>query len=387
MREGWTRLELREVLTRDEDRVPVDAGRLYAGLGVLRDGQGLFVKDPFVGGETSYGSLTRVRSGQVVLRTITAWESPIGVVTDEQDGGFVSPSVFPAFTVDRARLDPRFMALLCQSPRFWAEMRIRTTGTVLRRQTLSAEGLLSIPVNLPPLDEQRRIVDLIRSLDATITASDQAVAKAEQAERSVVSSLLMSQWTDESLRPLPELVDILDAQRRPINAEERGRRQGSVPYYGASGQAGWIDAPLFNEDLVLLGEDAIDFLNPAAKKAYAISGPSWVNNHAHVLRPREGCVLQTFLVDALNRVDYAHFVGFGTRSKLTQGAMKQIRIPAPTISAQRVVVGVSQSFHAELTALRAAADHARNTRAALLAELLCGRHEIPPTYDRLLEAT
>jgi type I restriction enzyme S subunit len=87
---------------------------------------------------------------------------------------------------------------------------------------------------------------------------------------------------------LGDLVEVLDRFRVPVNAEERAGRQGKIPYYGATGQVGWIDNFLFDEELVLLGEDGAPFLDPQKPKAYTIRGKSWVNNHAHVLRGRRG---------------------------------------------------------------------------------------------------
>ncbi len=59
-------------------------------------------------------------------------------------------------------------------------------------------------------------------------------------------------WTVEALS---NCVDVLDSQRKPVNSKERASRVGSIPYYGATGQVGWIDDYLFNEELLLLGED------------------------------------------------------------------------------------------------------------------------------------
>ena len=75
--------------------------------------------------------------------------------------------------------------------------------------------------------------------------------------------------------PLSQLVDVLDNQRIPINSKERFLREGSIPYFGATGQVGTIDEPIFNESLVLLGEDGVQFFDVNRPKAYKISGPSW----------------------------------------------------------------------------------------------------------------
>ena len=76
-------------------------------------------------------------------------------------------------------------------------------------------------------------------------------------------------WTETTLG---EIAEVLDRFRRPISSSERAGRLGDVPYYGATGRTGWIDSALFDEELVLLGEDAIDFLNSEVHKAYLSLG-------------------------------------------------------------------------------------------------------------------
>jgi type I restriction enzyme S subunit len=174
-------------------------------------------------------------------------------------------------------------------------------------------------------------------------------------------------WTETGLG---DIAEVLDRLRKPISGAEREKRIGDVPYYGATGLAGWIDKPIFDEELVLLGEDAIDFLNPNVHKAYLISGPSWVNNHAHVLRAKKEKVLSFFLMEALNGVDYSQFVAFGTRSKLTQGAMMGILVRVPPLAEQKRIVDLVSSVDAYIDALQQRADKARAARNAVLHELL-----------------
>lgn len=142
-------------------------------------------------------------------------------------------------------------------------------------------------------------------------------------------------WT---IAPLGELVDVLDNQRIPVSAAERATRPGSVPYYGATGQVGYIDRAIFNESLVLLGEDGVSFLDAAKPKAYAISGPSWVNNHAHVLRSDAKVLDQRYLLHYLNCFDYHDYATGTTRLKLTKSAMAQIPVRLPSLAEQRRIV-------------------------------------------------
>lgn len=143
---------------------------------------------------------------------------------------------------------------------------------------------------------------------------------------------------------LEEVVDILDSKRVPINAKERETRVGQIPYYGATGQVGWIDDYLFDEELVLLGEDGAPFLDAAKQKAYVVRGKSWVNNHAHVLRARSD-IPNAYIKYYLDTVDYHEFVTGTTRLKLNQAAMRRIPVPlAPPEQRARIVAEIEKQF-------------------------------------------
>jgi len=161
--------------------------------------------------------------------------------------------------------------------------------------------------------------------------------------------------------PLGDAVDILDSRRVPINANERAKRVGSVPYFGATGQVGWIDDHLFDEELVLLGEDGAPFLDSTKPKAYIVRGKSWVNNHAHVLRAKPG-LLNAFLLYQLNRVDYHPFVSGSTRLKLPQGPMRQIPLLVPPLDEQQRIVA---EIEKQLTRLEAGVASLKRVQTAL----------------------
>ena len=128
-----------------------------------------------------------------------------------------------------------------------------------------------------------------------------------------------------------------DSYRKPINSYDRKNRvlgkskDELYPYYGATGQIGFIDDFLFNGEYILLGEDAATFLDKKAQKAYMIKGKSWVNNHAHIL---QSLVFPEYLTNCLNSIDYFDYVYGTTRLKLTQENMNRILVPVPSIEEQ-----------------------------------------------------
>lgn len=150
-----------------------------------------------------------------------------------------------------------------------------------------------------------------------------------------------------------DAVNIFDMLRDPINSSDRSKRiigkkhADLFPYYGATGQVGFIDSYLVDGEYVLLGEDGAPFLNPSASKAYIISGKAWVNNHAHILRSKGN---NRFLLHYLNFFDYKGFVSGTTRLKLTQAQMKRIPVPVPPLAEQERIVARIEELFSQLNA-------------------------------------
>jgi type I restriction enzyme, S subunit len=166
------------------------------------------------------------------------------------------------------------------------------------------------------------------------------VAVDPSAERSSGAIQTLPTIEEWEVRTVSEVSEILDHLRVPVNSDERSRRPGVVPYYGANGQQGWIDRHLFDEPLILLAEDGGNFDDYAHRPiAYAISGPSWVNNHAHILRARPE-MNQKFLFHALEHRDIRRYISGGTRTKLTQAELRAVQIPVPPSREQRSIAEI-----------------------------------------------
>jgi type I restriction enzyme S subunit len=136
--------------------------------------------------------------------------------------------------------------------------------------------------------------------------------------------------------PVRYATTCLDGRRVPLNGDERGRRQGEFPYWGANGVVDAIDNFIFNEDLVLLGEDGAPFFDKTKSVAFFVTGRIWVNNHIHVLRTEPGFDPR-FVAYALNATDYTPWIDGSTRDKLTQDKMGSILLPTPPPAQQRCI--------------------------------------------------
>ena len=147
---------------------------------------------------------------------------------------------------------------------------------------------------------------------------------------------------------LEEVCEILDSRRVPITAKDRVA--GLYPYYGANGVQDYVADYIFDDELVLLAEDGGHFGSTDKPIAYRVSGKCWVNNHAHVLKPKE-CIDVDYLCYSLMFRDVSDIVNGATRQKLTQADMRKIEIPLLSMTEQKAVVDkLGKVF--ELIALR-----------------------------------
>lgn len=170
---------------------------------------------------------------------------------------------------------------------------------------------------------------------------------------------------------LGDVCDFLDSRRVPVNNAERERRIAGkpkadlYPYYGANGQVGWIDDYIFEEPLILLAEDGGPFGSTDKAIAYPVQGRCWVNNHAHVLRPRQGVDFDFCALTLSIRPDVGALVTGSTRPKLNQETAAKILIPLPPLAIQRHIAEQLKAQLAEVDRVRTAL-HAQVEAAKVL---------------------
>ena len=134
---------------------------------------------------------------------------------------------------------------------------------------------------------------------------------------------------------IEDCCEILDSMRIPITQSDR--EEGKYPYYGANGIQDYVADYIFDDDLVLLAEDGGNFGSNEKPIAYRVSGKCWVNNHAHVLKPKDGLDVDYLCYSLMfYRVD--GMINGATRQKLTQTAMRKMQIPLRSIGEQSSIV-------------------------------------------------
>lgn len=167
---------------------------------------------------------------------------------------------------------------------------------------------------------------------------------------------------------LNECCELLDNQRVPIKDSER--KPGKIPYYGATGIQGYINNYIFNEDLLLVGEDGADW-SPFGKTAYIIRGKSWVNNHAHVLRAIK--INLFYLKEYLVLLDLRKYVNGSTRGKLNSNALNKILILHPGDKEQQKIAEILSTWDKAIELKEKLIEEKKEFKRGLMQKLLVGK--------------
>ena len=163
-------------------------------------------------------------------------------------------------------------------------------------------------------------------------------------------------------KSLGDVCEILDSRRKPITKNKR--ESGTIPYYGATGILDYVKDYIFDEKLVLLGEDGAKW-GAGENSAYIVEGKTWVNNHAHALRPKRELLIDELLVYYLNFANLQPFITGVTVPKLNQEKMRSIEIPVPSLPEQQSIVDYLDSAFVKIDAMKANAEKNLNEAKAL----------------------
>ncbi len=224
--------------------------------------------------------------------------------------------------IDKLRSD--FLKFILLDDAFYNFCQLQAGGGA--QGNISPSQIQSYKVPVPSLEIQEQIVTELDGYQNIISGA-----------RQIVDSWKPKIDIDPEWQrvKLGELVEIFDSKRRPITKSDR--KSGPYPYYGATGVLDYVEGYIFDEPLVLVGEDGAKW-GAGEQTAFQISGKSWVNNHAHVLKPLRDRLLDGYLTLYLNQIDLSQYITGVTVPKLNQEKLRDIEIPLAPFEAQKLIV-------------------------------------------------
>ena len=150
---------------------------------------------------------------------------------------------------------------------------------------------------------------------------------------------------------IKDVLDFFNTRRVPLSAAERGvMTEKTYDYYGASGVIDKVEDYLFDGTYILIAEDGANLLSRSRPLAFIASGKFWVNNHAHILKPRwDGD--DTFFVNAALSLRIFRFSSPAVQPKLTMDNLGRYKIAVPGRAEQRMIAEFVREKDGEFRAI------------------------------------
>lgn len=386
--EGSRSVRLGEVMSLDIDAVPVHDAETYRIAGVYSFARGLFERDPLQGSETSYAKFHRLREGQLVLSRLKAWEGAMAPVPAEFDGAHLSTE-FPTFSCHPEALLPPYAWLLVQRPSFWQTLKGLSSGMGGRKTRVKAEAFLSVTVDLPSLDAQRRVVDLIDHIDRAVKAASAMSTQTAVLREAAVHELVQDA---RDVGREATLGDIADFQNGGAFKKDLLGSKG-LPVvrirelFDESLEMGCYDEDDYDERHLLDNGDLIFTWSGRLGVKFWERGPALLNQHLFKVTSSVDELRLGYLALALESAipGLEETMHGSTMKHITKKTLTRWPVWIPPAEIQERATGIiaaidsclaaGQEFHAQLT----------NTREAVLASLLSNPLQVPDNYDRFLQ--
>ena len=354
-------------------------------------------KDLLHKGDILFSATDLTRDGDIV-------GSPLRVPLLREEGNCLA-------SMDLIKIEPNDEESFGDYIYYWlmsSEMRNRMVAfsagsTVLH---LDVKRVKKLRFNIPKKLYQQKIARILTAVDKVIERTENAIEKLKKIKQGMMHDLFtrgidiktgklrlpyteapkLYKETELGWIPkewevafLEDIVDILDSQRIPLNEDQRSFIPGEIPYYGANGVQGYINDFIFDEDLILIAEDGGYFDEYATRPiAYKISGKSWINNHAHILRARPNFI-QDYVFFSLEHKNILSFIKGGTRTKLNQTELRMIPLKIPKFSnEQKVIAKKMNSINEQIIEQTMSVEKFKNIKQGLMQDLLTGKVEVTP---------
>jgi type I restriction enzyme S subunit len=202
----------------------------------------------------------------------------------------------------------------------------------------------SIEISYPELDCQHRIATILSRYDSLIENYQKQIKLLEEAaqrlykewfvdlhfpghENTKIVDGVPEGWEK---KPIGDVVVYYDKQRKPLSSMQRMNMEKIYPYYGAAALMDYVDSYLFDGIYLLFGEDGTVITPDNFPVLQYVWGKFWVNNHAHVLRGKNG-ISTEFLYSMLKEMPIADVVTGAAQPKISQGRLSDKKILMPSL--------------------------------------------------------
>ena len=266
-------------------------------------------------------------------------------------------------------INPEFFPLFISSDYFLDAAIKISVGSL--SPTINWRDLKVLEFDLPDLPAQKKLAKVLWAMNETKDAYKKLISATDELIKSQFIEMFGDPKNSDDAVSFETAFTIRDDLRKPINDAVRSEMHTGqlYPYYGANGQVDSINEYLMDCDAICLAEDCGAY-GAGEHTSYIVSGKCWVNNHAHVLIPKECCDIE-FANVYFRILDMTEYVNGTTRLKLTQAKMKMLPMILPSLDEQREFASFVQQSDKSKFELEQALAELNATYKRIITENLC----------------
>lgn len=182
------RVRVGDVLTLTRRAIEVHLTESYEEVGIRSFGRGVFHKEPVSGAQLGSKRVFRIEPGDLVLSNVFAWEGAVAVA-DQTDRGKIGSHRFMTYTPVDDRIDTNWASWYFRSEPGLELIRQASPGSAGRNRTLAIDRFEALEIELPSIDEQRRIAMRLNRIDNASRAADRLSIRASEVATGLAVSL------------------------------------------------------------------------------------------------------------------------------------------------------------------------------------------------------
>ena len=313
-----------------------------------------------------------------------------------------SVSLINIILTPRTAMHPGYYNWLFNTTLFADEFYKWGHGIVADLWTTRWQEMKSITVPVPEYAEQERIAAFLDAecavIDAVLEKTRASIEEYKKLKQAVITQAVTKgirgdrpmkdsgiEWIGEisqdfEIVKLKWLCDVLDQFRSPVTADKRNQNADVLyDYYGASGAIDKIDGYTIDDHVMLIGEDGANLRMRNLPIMYEINGKAWVNNHAHILKPKAGVDFY-FIFYALEALDLNYYITGSAQPKLSQDNLRNIWVPITDFTGQKRIAAyisdVCDEFDCLIAKKQQYLTEIENYKKSLIYEYVTGKKEV-----------
>lgn len=304
----------------------------------------------------------------------------VTIIKEDDPKGIISQALL-ILRANTNKVLPEYLKYFFSSQKGYNSIVSRSSGSV-QVNISRREVIEQIPLELPSLSDQRKIVGVLKSIDDKIENNNKINGNLLDQAKSIYKSWFIDFGQSDGEMPgdwhvgtVDEIIELHDSKRKPLSGNERDKLAKIYPYYGATSIMDYVDKYIFDGIYLLMGEDGSVIDEDGYPILQYVFGKFWPNNHAHVISSKNGFSVESlYLLFSMTNVN--SIVTGAVQLKISQQNLKKVEVVIPSETAMNKFDAIIQPMFQKIRSLRLENENLIALRDSLLPRLMSGELDV-----------